>query len=76
MSGGTDLLVVGGGIIGLSIAREAALRGLSVALFEKGQLGQEASGASAGMLAAQLEADRPAPLLSQFDYDNHSGYEK
>lgn len=64
MSGGTDLLVVGGGIIGLSIAREAALSGLSVGLFEKGQPGQEASGASAGMLAAQLEAERPGPLLS------------
>jgi glycine oxidase len=64
MGGGTDLLVVGGGIIGLSIAREAALSGLSVALFEKGQPGQEASGASAGMLAAQIEADHPDPLLS------------
>ena len=31
-----DLIVVGGGIVGSGIARDAALRGLSVALFEKG----------------------------------------
>lgn len=31
-----DLAVIGGGIQGAGIAREAALRGLSVALFEKG----------------------------------------
>ncbi len=36
LSGGTvDLLVIGGGIIGAGIARDAALRGLSVALVEQ-----------------------------------------
>jgi len=30
-----DLIVIGGGIVGSGIARDAALRGLSVALFEK-----------------------------------------
>src|SRR5436305_11965825 len=34
-SGSFDVVVVGGGIIGAGIARDAALRGLSVALFEK-----------------------------------------
>lgn len=34
-----DLIVVGGGIIGAGVARDAALRGLSVALFEKGDFG-------------------------------------
>jgi glycerol-3-phosphate dehydrogenase len=31
-----DLIVIGGGITGVGIARDAALRGLKVALFEKG----------------------------------------
>ena len=38
-----DIIVIGGGIIGAGIAREARLRGLSVALFEKGDF---ASGTS------------------------------
>ena len=37
MSGGTyDLIVVGGGINGAGIARDAAQRGMHVALLEKG----------------------------------------
>jgi glycerol-3-phosphate dehydrogenase len=34
-----DLLIVGGGVIGAGIARDAALRGLEVALFDKGDFG-------------------------------------
>jgi len=34
-----DLVIVGGGIIGAGIARDAAMRGLSVALFEKADYG-------------------------------------
>jgi glycerol-3-phosphate dehydrogenase len=30
-----DVIVIGGGIIGAGIARDAAMRGLRVALFEK-----------------------------------------
>ena len=40
-----DVIVVGGGIIGAGIARDAALRGLSVALFERRDY---ASGTTAG----------------------------
>ncbi|MGH2492222.1 MAG: glycerol-3-phosphate dehydrogenase/oxidase, partial [Candidatus Limnocylindria bacterium] len=40
LSGGTvDLLVIGGGIIGAGIARDAALRGLSVAIVEQDDFG-------------------------------------
>ena len=38
-----DLVVIGGGIYGACIAWDAALRGLSVALIERGDFGQETS---------------------------------
>src|SRR5258705_7367358 len=53
-----DVVVVGGGVIGLTIARALALRGVrDVCLLERGSLGNEASFAAAGMLAPQAEAD-------------------
>ncbi|MFS0723285.1 glycine oxidase ThiO [Paenibacillus sp. 1P07SE] len=45
------ILVVGGGVIGLSTAFEAARRGHRVTLLEQGRCGGQASGAAAGMLA-------------------------
>src|ERR1700730_910196 len=44
-TGTFDVIVIGGGIIGAGIARDAALRGLAVALFEKNDY---ASGTTAG----------------------------
>lgn len=57
-----DVLIIGGGVIGLSIAYEAARRGLSVALFEQGQLGREASWAGAGIIPAGGSPDVGSPL--------------
>ncbi len=57
------MAVVGGGVIGCSVAYRAARRGASVALLEAGEIGAGASGAAAGMLGAQAEAHRPGPLL-------------
>lgn len=45
-----DVIVIGGGVIGLSIAYELREAGLSVRLLEQGQIGQEASWAGAGIL--------------------------
>ncbi|HEY3379468.1 MAG TPA: glycine oxidase ThiO [Armatimonadota bacterium] len=50
-----DVIVIGGGITGLGLARELAGRGLSVTLLDRTQPGREASWASAGMLAPQGE---------------------
>lgn len=51
-----DVAVVGGGVIGAASARALALRGLAVGLFDPGPPPGAASSASAGMLAAQIEA--------------------
>src|SRR3989441_1534108 len=51
-----DVAVIGGGVIGAACARTAALRGLEVGVFEPGPDPAAASPASAGMLAAQIEA--------------------
>ena len=45
-AGGVDLLVVGGGATGAATARDAALRGLSVALVEAGDFAGETSSGS------------------------------
>src|ERR1051326_1547228 len=44
-----DLLVIGGGILGASVARDAALRGLRVALVERGDWGGGTSSNSSPM---------------------------
>jgi len=54
----SDALIIGGGIIGLAIARELRKRdGGRITVIERGLLGKEASWAAAGILAPQAEAD-------------------
>jgi len=57
-----DVLIIGGGVIGLSIAYEAAGRGLSVVLFEQGPLGSEASWAGAGIVPAGGDVNSGSPV--------------
>jgi glycerol-3-phosphate dehydrogenase len=45
-----DLIILGGGVNGVGIARDAALRGLRVLLVEKNDLAKGASGANTGMI--------------------------
>ncbi len=45
-----DVLIIGGGIIGLSLARELRKQGASVLVVERGEPGREASHAAGGML--------------------------
>ena len=49
-----DLLVIGGGITGAAIARDAALRGLSVALVEKGDFASGTSSRSSKLVHGGL----------------------
>ena len=49
-----DLLVVGGGVAGAGIAREAALRGLSVALVERGDFASGTSGRTSRLIHGGL----------------------
>lgn len=58
-----DVLIVGGGIIGLGLAYELARRGQRVTVLEQGEWGGQASSAAAGMLAPLKEFSRPGPLL-------------
>jgi len=54
-----DAIVVGGGVIGLTITRALARRGRQrVILIERARLGAEASSAAAGILAPQAEANQ------------------
>lgn len=58
-------MIVGGGIIGCSIAWRLAQQGLRIAIVEAGQLGAEASSAAAGMLAPGGEFEAGSPLAIQ-----------
>ncbi len=51
MSHGADVVVIGGGVVGLAVARRLAGEGAHVALLEKGVCGAEASWAGAGILS-------------------------
>src|ERR1700760_4747898 len=52
-----DLLVIGGGAIGLSIAWRARASGMSVTVLERDTLGSGTSSVAAGMLAPVAEAE-------------------
>lgn len=53
----SDVVVIGGGVIGLAIAWRVAQRAGSVCVLERGALGGGASHVAAGMLAPVTEAD-------------------
>jgi glycine oxidase len=55
-----DLLIIGGGVIGLSVARELHKKGIkNITILEReGEVGKEASFAAAGMLAPHAECER------------------
>lgn len=58
----SDVLIVGGGAIGLSLAYELAERGAAVRVIDRGQFGQESSWAGAGMIPAARDVPGLHPL--------------
>lgn len=64
MSAGIDVAVVGGGVVGLSIAYVLAREGVRCAVFDRGRMGREASWAGAGLLPAICERVDSSPLNS------------
>lgn len=62
--GPVDAVVIGAGLIGLSIAWRLARAGLAVAVIERGRAGDGASLAATGMLAAAAEHEPGGEALS------------
>lgn len=58
-----DVIIVGGGVIGLSLAWRLAQNKIRVLVLDRQAPGREASFASAGMLAPYTEAEEDTPLL-------------
>jgi glycine oxidase len=52
-----DVAIVGGGVIGLAVAWRARMRGLSVMVLERGEVGRGTSYVAAGMLAPVAEVE-------------------
>ena len=60
----TEFTVIGGGVIGMMVARELALQGTTVELLDQGQPGQEASWAGGGILSPLHPWRYPDALLA------------
>lgn len=68
----TDCLIVGGGVIGLTLAYELAGQGLSVRVIDASQPGKEASWAGAGILPpACPHSDDPLEQLTAISNELH-----
>ena len=72
----TENLIVGGGIIGLSIAYELAKRGRTVSVIEKDKFGEKASWAGAGIITPANAATAVHPLehLEALSHDAHDSW--
>lgn len=66
-----DVVVVGGGVIGLSVAYELARNGVLVTVLERGDFGQEASWAGAGILPPGAAGAPGEPLAKLAALSHH-----
>ena len=72
----SDIVVIGGGIIGLAIARRLCQSGSAVTVLEQHRTGRGASWAAAGMLAPHCEFDEPNPyfILCRAGLERYAGF--
>lgn len=73
----SDIVVIGGGIIGLAVARRLCLSGSAVTVLEQHRTGRGASWAAAGMLAPHCEfdeADGPYFVLCRTGLERYAGF--
>jgi glycine oxidase len=73
-SPGPECVLVGGGLIGLTLARELLRLGRSVLVLERARPGLGATGAAAGMLAPISEAQVAEDCLVRFGLDSLERY--
>ncbi len=59
----SEVVVIGGGVIGLSCAYELVRKGVDVTVLDKGRPGEDAAWGSAGWVTQMLSAPLPAPGL-------------
>ncbi|MEM2047802.1 MAG: FAD-dependent oxidoreductase [Candidatus Jordarchaeales archaeon] len=60
-----DVIVIGGGSTGTSVARDCAMRGFRTILFERGDLASGATGACAGMISGGTKYVLQEPEFSE-----------
>ena len=70
MRSGYDAIVVGGGIIGCSVAWRLALGGRTVVVLERGQVGGEATSAAGGIFIPEAAPELSPELLHFWDTSN------
>lgn len=70
MQSTVDVVIVGGGVVGCAIAYYLSKSGVDVAVFDRGEIGAEASSAATGLLAPLGSLSGPGPfadlLLTSF----------
>ncbi len=70
----SDVVIIGGGVIGGAVAWSLARRGINVTIVEAGRIGRGASWASAGVLAPEWSAHDP-PALTTLAEDSLASWE-
>lgn len=69
-----NIIIIGGGVIGLGIGWQLAKSGASVTVYERDQAGRAASWAAAGMLAPLAEAHTEEPELLKLGSESLARY--